>query len=76
MENESNKQTAVEWLELQIKDLIPNDIGSQLKFKNKIKQAKQINKKQIEDAYWECLTSNFNSFEQYYNETYGGKDGE
>ena len=36
--------TAVQWLEKEIKDLIPNDIGSQLKFKNKVKQAKEMEK--------------------------------
>ena len=51
------KQTAVEWLDNAIKDLIPNDIGSQLKYKNKIEQAKEMEKKQnynldnLRDAY-------------------------
>jgi hypothetical protein len=40
------KQTAVEWLLKEITDLIPNDIGSQLKFKNKIEQAKELEKQQ------------------------------
>jgi hypothetical protein len=40
------KKTAVEWFENSIKDLIPNDIGSQLKFKNKIEQAKEMENEQ------------------------------
>jgi len=76
--NNETKQTAVEWLETQIQDLIPNDIGSQLKFKNKIKQAKEIEKAQIKDAYNDGHTDGveqkpgLTSGTIYYNETYGG----
>ena len=74
-----NKLTAVEWLNRQIADLIPNDIGSQLKFKNKVEQAKQMEKEQIVEAWYKrgntivpryYLKENING-EQYYNETYG-----
>ena len=74
----NKQQTAVEWLETQIRDLIPNDIGSQLKFKNKIKQAKEIEWDQINNAYLQGFNDNdcnphkdtFNLY--YYKQTYGG----
>lgn len=47
------KQTSVEWLEKQIQDLIPNDIGSQLKFKNKVTKAKEMEKQQITEAHFQ-----------------------
>ena len=60
-------KTAVSWLEESIKDLIPNDIGSQLKFKNKIQQAKEMEKQQIIEAlhYFEIEYA-----EKYYNKTF------
>jgi hypothetical protein len=70
------EDTAVGWLEEEIKDLIPNDIGSQLKFKNKIEQAKEMEKQQIIDfAIWFNYTNTeYLSYkqiiEQYYNETF------
>jgi hypothetical protein len=73
----SNKQqTAVEWLETQIRDLIPNDIGSQLKFKNKIKQAKEMDKEQkindFKHAQFLHAIGDETRAEQYYYEIYGG----
>ena len=68
-------QTAVEWLETQILDLIPNDIGSQLKFKNKIKQAKECEREQIVNAVdgFPLPNRGLNG-DDYYNKTYGGND--
>lgn len=80
-----NKQTAVEWLVLQL--LIYGDkafnkeisLGEyHIKKEELIEQAKEMEKEQIKDAFWngdnsDC-TSEQNSFEfaeQYYNETYG-----
>ena len=76
-------QTAVEWLENQIKSI---DIGSGIKMKIDIpkeflEQAKQMEKEQIMKAfsvgddcgYRFAITEDsqqFNSAEQYYNETY------
>jgi hypothetical protein len=40
------KQTAVEWLESRITVLVPDDIGSQLMYKNSIKKAKEVEKEQ------------------------------
>ena len=50
MSNET-KQTAVEWLESRITTLIPNDIGSQLMYKNNIKKAKEMEKEHIAEAF-------------------------
>ena len=78
----NKQQTTVEWLETQIRDLIPNDIGSQLKFKNKIKQAKEMERQRMinftEDWYFNGFPLDGGggdveeTIEQYYNETYGG----
>jgi hypothetical protein len=73
----NKQQTSVEWLETQIQDLIPNDIGSQLKFKNKIKQAKEMEKERIINANRDGVDmvvdkKDFISGEQYYEQTYGG----
>jgi hypothetical protein len=74
---ENNKQTAVEWLLNQI------SING---FKQDIEQAKQMEKEQIKDAYltchkeytaygkhWEMGMDEKETFEQYYEQTYGGK---
>lgn len=74
--NKIMKQTAVEWLDNAIKDLIPlsmYDIGSQLKYKNKIEQAKGMFEEQIIDA---CNQTDVIGLDheqpgqQYYNQTY------
>jgi hypothetical protein len=70
MENESNKQTAVEWLLNQI------SING---FKQDIKQALQMDKEQKKDAWEDGMRSDhgfFGTFEQYYEQTYGGNNGE
>jgi len=65
------KQTAVEWLESRITVLIPDDIGSQLMYKNSIKQAKEMEKEQIVNAYNDCeWTGDYEDGEQYYNKTF------
>jgi hypothetical protein len=77
------KQTAVEWLESRITVLIPDDIGSQLMYKNSIKQAKEMEKEQIIEAVESTiksveLTEDKTAFfamggEGYYTETYESK---
>lgn len=62
------KQTAVEWLEIQL-------FKKQGKFnKSDIEQAKKMEKKQIMDAWLITKPTTFNNwrnqFEQYYNETF------
>jgi len=63
-----SKQTAVEWLEEQIKKDHPFWIDI-------FEQAKTMEREQIEDAYWEGgqdVPSNGKQCEKYYNETYKG----
>ena len=64
------KQTAVEWLEWQI------NLGlSERGLISAIKEAKQMEKEQIENAYWDGgqdVPMISKQCEQYYNETYGG----
>ena len=60
-------QTAVEWLYLQMKKYcddsnVPNDL---------LQQAKEMEKEDHKKTYYQGLNSNFQDFEQYYNETYG-----
>ena len=78
MSNET-KQTAVEWLQIQLKKGIgfnPLDPLSYPKAVNDIfKQAKEMEKQQIiEDfvGYDSDTEDNLEVAEQYYNETYGG----
>ena len=77
-ENNTDKprqQTAIEWLEQEM--LKPN-----LSMKEILQQAKEMEKEQINDAYfqgfednvWDSLDDNFNL--EYYNETYGGGNNE
>lgn len=73
------KQTAVEWFwnnltDDMIGDLSPEQIGSIYKL---MEQAKQMEKEQLDYAYLSGSADNMNdegSFEQHYNETYGGQD--
>ena len=66
--------TVVEWLQEEIKDLIPNDIGSQLKFKNKVKKAKEMEKENIKKGWLQDRDITFGDwqqeFEQWYNVTF------
>jgi hypothetical protein len=76
MSNET-KQTAVEWLEE-----IVNKNGIQMSdyFKFTFEQAKEMEKKQIEDAYqagqdnvdYTACFVDENGLENYYEQTYGG----
>ena len=59
-----SKQTAVEWLEWQI-----NPGLSERGLISAFKEAKQMEKEQIEDAF---VIRPYTNFEKYYNETYGG----
>jgi hypothetical protein len=72
MEVTMNKQTAVEWLESQI------NLGlSERGLISAFKEAKQMEKEQIEDAYGDGLNAHrvdFCNRNEYYNETYGGNN--
>ena len=72
------KQTAVEWLGLEL-NMIFHDITPELweQVNEIFKQAKQMEKEQLDYAYLSGSADNMNdegSFEQYYNETYGGNN--
>ena len=86
MENESNKMTAVQWFIEQLEQKgdasenvsirriqISVDVSDYLKL---IRQAKQMEKEQIEDAYFigghDIQINRYRGMHEYYNETYGG----
>ena len=50
----NKKETPVSWLKNSIEDLIPNDIGSQVKFKNKVMHALEMESKK-QQKYDEML---------------------
>jgi hypothetical protein len=77
MENESNKQmTAVQWLEFEITRRGPNENNPPQWLKELYEQAKQMEKEQIEDAYFigghDIQNNRYRGMHEYYNETYGG----
>jgi hypothetical protein len=67
------KQTAVEWLGLEL-NMIFHDITPELweQVNEIFKQAKQMEKEQIVNSW--VGGKGFLNGEQYYNETYGGQD--
>jgi dimeric dUTPase (all-alpha-NTP-PPase superfamily) len=87
---EQIKQTAVEWFMEQIGEKQPNGlyvIDTLEDVKNVFIKAKAMEKEQIENAYltchkeytaygkhWEMGMDEKETFEQYYNETYGGEN--
>ena len=79
MENELNKQTAVEWLAEQFDSIVELYPSQFEKINNAIEQAKQMEKEQIKEAYrsFNCFSpSEYNiddeDCEKYYEQTYGG----
>jgi hypothetical protein len=70
------KQTAVEWLEQKIDgtiNVLPQ--GNRSLVRKLLRQAKEMEKQQIIDAYIEGYSApeNLGDFEQYYNETFKNK---
>ena len=63
-----SKQSSVEWLQIKLKQLANLNMG----FDTLFEQAKAMHKKECKESYYESLLSNFQTFEHYYNETYGG----
>ena len=59
--------TSIEWLEQEIKHIIPND------FLHKFQEAKEMERKQIIDAFQSGDYGNIRNAVIYYNETYGSK---
>jgi len=70
------KQTAVEWLENQLKDVKYNPLeknGYSNALDKLYAQAKAMERKQIVDAFYaEAKSTSILNGEQYYNERYGG----
>jgi hypothetical protein len=66
----NNKQTAVEWLQIEIDN---KDMGEiPIWIYELIQQTKEMEKKQIEDAYNKGeFNDGFVAVEDYYNEIYG-----
>jgi hypothetical protein len=62
------KQTAVEWL-LEQWPILESQLPSSI-----IDEALQMEKEQHEITYNQGLMSNFQTFNDYYNDTYGGQD--
>ena len=78
----NNKQSSIDWLEEQIKDIFYVAEASEMtkKFKSVYEQAKAMHKEEIESAYREGRSDqqsnetfyNRNA-ELYFNETFGGE---
>ncbi len=79
-----NKQTAVEWYANASHELIVKKTKGEINHvelltmhHNLIQEAKQMEKEQIVNAYWDGgqdVPMISKQCEQYYNETYGGQD--
>jgi hypothetical protein len=71
MKNET-KQTAVEWLEIEVKKF--NTVITKEYILLLCQQAKEMEKEQIMNAFDECgnWQDNYTDSEHFYNETYGG----
>lgn len=69
-EESSNIKTAVEWLEEKLPSLSINDDNDF--YKKLFKQAKELQKQQIEDAYEKGISDGESGryTEEYYNSTY------
>lgn len=67
----NNKQSSVEWLIAELGEYFPHEIGG---IELMVRKAKAMHKEEIEDAYEVGRLDNdmYDSYEQYYNETYGG----
>ena len=73
------KQTAVDWIELKLNSVKPTDFCSIETIKDWVKEAKQMEKEQIKDAFTDgCIgelyeLNAYYTSEKYYEETYGTK---
>ncbi len=74
----ANKQTAVEWIESKLNSVKPTDFCSLQDVKDWVKEAKQMEKEQIEKAFQHSIVAmvvgKVLSPEEYYNETYNKKE--
>lgn len=70
-----NKQSSVEWLFNQIKTHIDAEDGSMSMnwlHNGTLQQAKAMHKEEHRKTYHQLLMSNFQTFEDYYKETFNG----
>jgi nucleosome binding factor SPN SPT16 subunit len=73
MSNEK-QQTAVDLMFQKAISVLPmGSIDARRRLKETYEQAKEIEKEQHRKTYHQGLNSNFQDFEQYYNETYKTK---
>jgi hypothetical protein len=77
-----NKQTAIEWLYQRLETMIPRTATYDMDKREYFKQAKQMEKEQIKDAFTDgCIgelyeLNAYYTSEKYYNETYKQQDNE
>ena len=71
---ENKQQTAVEWYAIEMAEYLRSMYGDGIINIDILKQAKEMEKEQIEDAYSlsRCEWNKIISSSEYYNETYGG----
>lgn len=71
----SKKQTAVEWLIIQIKNDHTQQALTDLEWAKVFEQAQAMEKEQIMNTWaYGVLSQGDKTAEQYYNETYGGEN--
>jgi hypothetical protein len=69
----SNKQqTAVEWYAIEMAEYLRSLYGDGIINLDILKQAKEKEREQHKVSYWESLMSKFQTFEHYWEQTYGG----
>jgi hypothetical protein len=77
-----NKQTAVEWIYERLERMIPRDAIYNIDKREYFKQAKQMEKEQIKDAFTDgCIgelyeINAYYTSEKYYNETYNQQEND
>lgn len=80
----NNKQSSVEWLISQLTEVDYNCINKTFlqsnnslagyKMRELFEQAKAMHKEECKESYYESLLSNFQTFEEYYNETFNNNE--
>ena len=73
----NNKQSSVEFFLYEMFSLLgefENKALPSYKIMDLFEQAKAMHKEECKESYYESLLSNFQTFEQYYNEKFGGNN--
>lgn len=65
-----NNKTAIDFLINELGEYFPHYVGG---IEMVVGQAKKLEREQIEDAYNASLLSNTQTFEHYWEQTYGGQ---